>query len=76
MPLSDVLRDSGDGLPITATLLENVTQILADGDAAANTYDVGNVLASIIFAIRHIEEEIVTTKELLRLLTPGPPDGT
>jgi hypothetical protein len=58
--------------PITAEMIKNITQILADGDPAAGTYDVDDVLTAIVYATRALELEISTLNDkystVLRLL--------
>jgi hypothetical protein len=59
MPLRDVLSMGGissdDPAPITAKLIENISQILAEGDPAAGTYSVDEVLTGIVYALRSLE---------------------
>ncbi|MCV7306599.1 hypothetical protein [Mycobacteroides immunogenum] len=59
----DVLRLIGDEPPITGLLAENITQILAAGDAAAGTYDVDKVLTAFVFAFRELEESIIQDRQ-------------
>lgn len=79
MPLRDVLsltadKDDADE-PITATLVENITQILAEGDAEAGTYDSDEILTAVVYAVRAIEVEMrrisVTQQHILKLLPSG-----
>ncbi|WP_195166915.1 hypothetical protein [Mycobacteroides abscessus] len=58
-----VLRDIGDNPPITGRLAENITQILAAGDAETGTYDVDEVLTALVFAFRELEEGVIAERE-------------
>ncbi len=59
MPLRNVLsfggESSDDPAPITAELIANIAQILAEGDPAAGTYSVDEVLTGIVYVLRRLE---------------------
>jgi hypothetical protein len=73
MPLRDALRLGGDRsddpAPITAELINNITNILAASKPDPDTYDIGAVFTGIVYAMRRIELDIVHTKKVLAILT-------
>jgi hypothetical protein len=72
MPLRDALslsnNRSDDRAPITAELINNITNILAASKPDPDTYDIGAVFTGIVYAMRRIELNIVQTKEVLATL--------
>ncbi|MDT5347039.1 MAG: hypothetical protein QOH91_326 [Mycobacterium sp.] len=72
MPLRDVLTMGGissdDPAPITANLIENISRILAEGDPAAGTYSVDDVLTGIVYALRALELKLAHTNKVLAIL--------
>ena len=58
MALRDVLEfghRKRDEAPATASLIDNIAAVLAQGDAAAGTYNTDEVLQAIVLAMREME---------------------
>lgn len=80
MPLKNVLNFGGvssdDPAPITAELIANIAQILAEGDPAAGTYSVDEVLTGIVYALHSLELKLAHTNKVISTLNNlGRPEG-
>lgn len=68
MPLRDVLR-IGDEPPHVAQLVENITQIMETAQPDTDVrYSIDEVLTAMVYALSHVEQEVVELREFVRLM--------